>query len=86
MSDPTIDEMLEWLNTAEWSWSNDHSRECMKAIRAILEHQRLVESPVERVQLAAIRAFVARVEKRGCWNGECVMREELAAMEAEVKE
>jgi len=59
MIEPTIDEMLDWLD----QWEGDNGR--VAAIRAILEQHREVEALCNRnVQLEAIRAFVERVEGR----------------------
>ena len=69
MSEPTIDEMLAWLDRFDWTGWN-----IPKAIRAILEQHRDLQAYVERVEklwdehdqreLEAIRAFVERVEQQ----------------------
>jgi len=65
MSEPTIDEMLDWLDNEVNSFSTrDNQARYMPAIRAILEHQRLSQAPVARLEVEAIRAFVDRVHKR----------------------
>jgi len=96
-TEPTIDEMIEWLEYApeDWgSWKGDYKDPIPIAIRAILEQVKLMEQMGVRkqVQLEAIRAFVERVEHRieerygfGL-KAECkTMREELAAMERETQ-
>jgi len=40
MSEPTIDEMLEWLDGAQQAWIHSTSAPEIKAIRAILEQHR----------------------------------------------
>lgn len=72
MPEPTIDEMLEWVDFVAGETYEGVPDEA-RAIRAILEQQR---NPVgmmsqremdmhkREVELAAIRAFVDRVEKR----------------------
>lgn len=91
MSEPTIDEMLEFMN--HMSFLRGNNAEIANAIRAILEqHKRMQESPLGQDWLhAGIRAFVERVEKRivdapddFAWLQ--AVKDELAAMEAEVKE
>jgi len=62
MSEPTIDEMLAWLDMV---WI-DGDATTVKAIRAILEHHRLSADVQalffsKRMELEAIRAFVERV-------------------------
>jgi hypothetical protein len=84
MTEPTIDEMLDWLSRVQVPVGKPQPN-MLEAIRAILEHQRLVESPVEKIQLAAVRAFVERVRKRyrdeGTLQGLTSMLDELAAIE-----
>jgi hypothetical protein len=76
MTEPTIDEMLEWVASAV----NHHDDKWMTAdmvhaIRAILEQHRrfnrvepIIAQHLERsehaIKLEAIRAFVERVERR----------------------
>jgi hypothetical protein len=100
MSEPTIDEMLAYLNrhTGEYGWDQIRA-----AIIAILEQHRDLEAagyvfhpaPIgviiipKEPTVGIIRAFVERVGKR--WGTTQLMyqnavKEELAAMEAEVKE
>jgi hypothetical protein len=93
MSEPTIDEMLDWLD----QWEGDNGR--VAAIRAILEQHR--DSSMDAIRaviseergrdLLVIRAFVERVEKRvmespagsDLWvHG---LYDELAAMEKETE-
>ena len=70
MAEPTIDEILEWLDDqdayAELPESRD--RVMRKAIVAILERHKFVttfdDAQSKAVQLEAIRAFVERVEKQ----------------------
>ena len=63
MTEPTIDEMLAYLNrhTGEYGWDQVRA-----AIIAILEQHRYPACAPMEVghELAAIRAFVERVEKR----------------------
>ena len=75
MNEPTIDEMLEWLDKLH-KFSRQFSLEDIAikmAIRAILEQHRhqVVQSGlifskpyIRQRELEAIRAFVERVEKR----------------------
>ena len=102
MSNPTIDEMLEWIGGVFNSTrSYDRDRAMREAVRAILEQHRYPACAPMEVgrELKTIRAFVERVEAR--WQDnitafgpddperlahrECV-QDELAAMEAEVKQ
>jgi len=95
MTEPTIDEMLAWLD-------NPHVPKpysFFDAIRAILEQVRLMEQMGVRkqVELEAVRAFVERVGKRfsnrtvpppageDYWLLHNAINTELAAMESEVK-
>jgi methionyl-tRNA synthetase len=106
MSEPTIDEMLEWLDAVvtvsqhpsrQGDWvltdaSKKANESMSKAIRAILEQHRTAMLEWKRpTELEMIRAFVERVEKRidnalPFTEFADLMRDELAAMEAEVKE
>jgi hypothetical protein len=101
MSEPTIDELIAWVDGLRPARIRE-----VTAIRAILEirrHQKPVDfSEIQRLEkesdLEAIRAFVERVMVRlsGEYGsaadpklGELLMgaiRDEVAAMEAEVKE
>ena len=72
MSEPTIDEMLAWLDRV--TLYEIHSEPPLKAIRAILQEHRPMERgkglllmhprDIEIGKLEAVRAFVERVEKR----------------------
>ena len=75
MSEPTIDEMLEWIGGVFNSTrSYDRDRAMREAVRAILEQVRASEYMTGTIaewlvvkrglELEAIRAFVERVEKR----------------------
>lgn len=71
MSEPTIDEMLAWLDSEVDSFSTrDNYARNMQAIRAILEQHRYPFGVTNtlafrrEVALEAVRAFVERVEKR----------------------
>jgi hypothetical protein len=90
MSEPTIDEMLDWLD----QWEGDNGR--VAAIRAILEQHRdgsmdairAVISEERGRDLLIIRAFVERIDKRlesmpSYATADDAIREELAAMEKE---
>jgi hypothetical protein len=57
MTEPTIDEMLEWLGRFDYTAGH-----YPKAIRAILEQHRHYSEA--NTDLVIIRAFVERVEKR----------------------
>ena len=88
MSEPTIDEMLMWLDTVDI----EGNVAIGLAIRAILEQHRpdkdWVTMTTERLRIEkreAIRAFVERVKKRyrneGTMSGLAAMLDELAALE-----
>lgn len=91
MSEPTIDEMLAWLDSLTYDGYNNTP--CNNAIRAILEQHRKVPlrewkglmlvhpKDMERRELEAIRAFVERVAYRLTYDGVAILYEELAAME-----
>jgi len=89
MSEPTIDEMLDWLD----QWEGDNGR--VVAIRAILEQHRHYSQA--NTDLVVIRAFVERVEARlpgyssgrgaDDWlkNYHRAVKDELAEMEKETE-
>jgi len=85
MTEPTIDEMLLWLDGLNCTAHNNQPFN--DAVKAILE--RHADGYFE---LEAIRAFVERVEKRANTNAYSsqfywsqALREELAAMEKEAE-
>ena len=101
MSEPTIDEMLEWIGGVFNSTrSYDRDRAMREAVRAILEQHRYPACAPMEVghELKSIRAFVERVEKRlpdydTGRTADAMLKayrravyDELAAMEAEVKQ
>jgi hypothetical protein len=87
MTEPTIDEMLEWL---KYPRVEQMSRKVVIAIRAILEQHR--DSSIDAIRaviseergrdLLIVRAFVDRVEKRP-EHWKAAIMNELAAMEKE---
>ena len=86
MSEPTIDELLTWMNAeVGHSSTRENYAAYQSGIRGVLEHYRECH---RRSDIEIIRAFVERVEAEynrtrpyaNFWN---VMRDELAAMEKE---
>lgn len=72
MTEPTIDEMLNWLRLVQETWTDgSRTKPTINAIRAILEQRRPTEENLaadeaarRHVELEAIRAFVERVGVR----------------------
>jgi len=97
MPEPTIDEMMRWVDIAYTQDDASADLRISEAIRAILEEHRDTPKNLENVlagmlgreiQLEAIRAFVERVEKRFIARGSnvdfsAILLDELAAMEKE---
>ena len=89
MSEPTIDEMLEWIGGVFNSTrSYDRDRAMREAVRAILEQHASLIAYVNQREIVSIRAFVERVELR--WDAmgtpyASAVLEELAAMEKEAE-
>ena len=99
MSEPTIDEMLEWMNCTV-SLIDTHDEQMQEAVCAILEQHRYPACAPMEVghELKSIRAFVERVNARWlqnvhvknydfrfyvCEELEAMQMDELAAMERE---